>query len=69
MRIRSTLQNFVAIHPDNQKFASIEGVCSGLRQAYKRLTACLSEWNVGAKNSDLLAEYQSFHTDLVAACR
>lgn len=45
-----TLQNFVALHPDNEKFASVE------------------DWNVEAKKSDLLAEFQNFHPDLVAAC-
>ncbi|KAI9795932.1 MAG: hypothetical protein M1833_006580 [Piccolia ochrophora] len=44
-----TIQNFVAIHPDNNQFGSIE------------------EWNVNAKTSDVLQEFQSFHPDLVAA--
>ncbi|KAL8723399.1 MAG: hypothetical protein Q9225_000315 [Loekoesia sp. 1 TL-2023] len=43
-----TIQNFVAIHPDNERFASIE------------------EWNISAKTSDVLDEFQSFHPDLVA---
>ncbi|KAI9801589.1 MAG: hypothetical protein M1825_003268 [Sarcosagium campestre] len=43
-----TIQNFVAIHPDNKKFGSVE------------------EWNVGAKTSDVVEEYKSFHSDLVA---
>ena len=69
IRIRGTLQNFAALAPDNQKVASVEGACWILTWVFKELTAFLSEWNIGAKISDLLAEYQSFHPDLIAACR
>ena len=65
---RSTLQNFVILHPDNQNFASVEGAVRFLTWVNKKLTASL-EWNVGAEKSDMLAELQSFHPDLVAACR
>ena len=65
---RGTLQNFVILHPDNQNFASIEGAGRFPTWLYKKLTAS-SEWNVGAKKSDLLEELQNFHPDLVAACR
>ena len=59
------------MHPDNERFAAIEGKLCGLahRLSGTPLTRYRPDWNISANPSDLLHEFQSFHPDLIATMK